>query len=639
MNILKRLFQPKQEQRATLRDPDGWLALYGGTTTAGITVTAESALSHPAVMGAVRLIAELTASLPLVAYERTADGRRRAENHPVYRLLHEAPNYQQTPFTFKEELALHLLLHGNCFILVQWAEDGSPAALWPLHPSRVQVEVQPSGAILYKVNTIGGQLVTYTPDDILHVPLLALDGLIGRSPVQLAREAIGAALAAEEHAAAYFGNAARPSGILKTAGVLSPEAAQRLKESWQAAYGRGKAGTAVLEDGIEFEPISGNAQESQLIESRQFAMRTIAAALRIPPHLLDPTARGTYANVETQSLEFLTFSLQPFLTRLEEAFTLKLFTPTERQRYFVEFLTDSLLRTDTRTRYQAYQVAIQSGFMTANEVRQRENLPPLPEPAPPPAATPPVREEGPIETRAAKKQAIQAKHKARIEKVARRVLAKERADVLAIVEKALGKRDADLAAAQIADYYQDAGWISEEFAPVFQELAIEAHQDAADEVQAAPWSDTLLTEFIAALVASYAARHSAISLATLQPALRAGNEDAVMEALDQTMADMEATRPQKVAELESANVANETALRTYQQAGVTKIKWRARADSCAFCRKLDGKTVGIGEPFVAKGEAIPGPAGDMSRKLTARQPRLRPPIHLGCHCVLEPVKE
>ena len=379
MSWLTRLFRREEKRSMTLRDPDGWVSLMGWATNAGITVTPETALTHPAVLGAVRLIAELTASLPLVVYERTANGRQRAENHPVYKLLHEAPNSIMAPFTFKETLALHLLLFGNAYVLIQWGETGAPEALWPLHPSRVRVDVGPGVPISYTVTGTDGTQTRYGPDDILHIPLLAMDGIVGRSPVQLAKEAIGAALAAEEHAAAYFANAARPSGVLKTQGTLSPEAAKRLRESWQAAYGHGKAGTAVLEDGIEFEPISGNAQESQLIESRQHAMRAIAAALRIPPHLLDPTARGTYANVETQSLEFLTFSLQPFLTRLEEAFTLKLFLPGERERYFVEFLTDGLLRTDIRTRSQAYATAIKAGYMTVNEVRQRENLPPLPE--------------------------------------------------------------------------------------------------------------------------------------------------------------------------------------------------------------------------------------------------------------------
>ncbi|KAF1084847.1 Phage portal protein [Sporotomaculum syntrophicum] len=378
MNIFKRLFNRKTEQRALgWRDPDGWQSLIGGTTAAGVTVTAETAMGHPAVLGAVRMIAELTASLPMITYKRTTGGKVRAKGHPVYELLHTRPNPQQTPFNFKETVCLHLLLHGNAYIVIQWDDNGNPAALWPIHPSRVSVELQSDGTLLYKITT-QGQRKDYTADDVLHISMLSLDGLTGKSPVQLARESIAAALAGEEHAASYFANSARPSGILKTNSVLSEQAAKRLKESWQAAYGRGKShGTAVLEDGTTFESISGNAQEAQLLESRQFAMRAIAAALRIPGHMLDPTVRGAYANVETQSLEFLTFSLQPLLTRLEEAFTLKLFTTEERKTLFVEFLTESLLRTDTRTRYSCYNTAITSGFMTPNEARIRENMEPL----------------------------------------------------------------------------------------------------------------------------------------------------------------------------------------------------------------------------------------------------------------------
>ncbi|NPV80180.1 MAG: phage portal protein [Firmicutes bacterium] len=635
MSFWRRLFGKEEKRAFGLRDPDGWVPLMGWGTNAGITVTPETALTHPAVLGAVRLVAELTASLPLVVYERTDSGRRRAEDHPIYALMHEVPNPLMTPFTFKETVATSLLLYGNAYVLVQWGDTGIPVALWPLHPSKVQVEMPAGGPIIYQVTGANGQRTPYSPDDILHVPLLALDGIIGRSPVQLAREAIGAALAAEEHASGYFANAARPSGVLKTAGILTPEAAKRLRESWQAAYGHGKAGTAVLEDGIEFQPISGNAQESQLIESRQFAMRTIAAALRIPPHMLDPTARGTYANVETQSLEFLTFSLQPFLTRIEEAFTLKLFLPGERNRYFVEFLTDGLLRTDTRTRYMAYQIAIQSGFMTANEARQKENLPPLPEPP----QNNPVRAIGVLETRADKKQIILARHKPQIEAIARRVIAREREDILAIVGKALGRRDIGQAETAIAEYYKQSGWIGNEFTPAFRELAAESNKEAASEVNASAWKDDELDNYIKGHAEAYAAKHAGISLATIQPALRLGAEAAILEALESILSDMEATRPGKIAALEVANIGNDAALETYRKAGITRITWQANASACEFCKRLSGKTVGIGEPFVNVGESIPGPAGDMSRKLTARQPRIRPPIHLGCECTLIPVRD
>ena len=365
----------RREHRAmTLRDPDGWRELFGTQTASGVVVTAESALGHPAVLGAVRLLAELTASLPLLVYERTGNGKRRAEEHPVWRLLHEAPNEMMTPFTLKETLVLHLLTFGNAYLLVV-RQAGKPVALWPIHPTRVSLDTT-GGVFTYRVSLPEGSR-TYPPSDVVHVPLLAQDGLRGASPIQLAREAIGAALAAEEFAANYFANGAQPSGVLTVPGSLSPEAYKRLKESWNAAHGPGKRhGTAVLEQGTKFEPLSSTAEAAQLVESRQFAMRLIAAALRIPPHLLDPTARGAYANVETQSLEFLTFSLQPMLTRIEEALSRKLFAPGEP--YFCEFLTEGLLRVDTRTRYSAYEVGIRAGFLTVDEVRARENLPPLP---------------------------------------------------------------------------------------------------------------------------------------------------------------------------------------------------------------------------------------------------------------------
>jgi len=373
MSVLEWLKRPFERRAMTLRDPDGWRVLFGTQTTAGTIVTPETALGHPAILGAVRLLAELTASLPLVVYERTDRGRRRATEHPVYQLLHEAPNDTMTPFTFKETLVLHLLLFGNAYALVV-RSGGRPVALWPLHPTRVHLDDQ-DGVFTYKVSSPGG-VEQYPPEDIVHVPILAPDGVRGQSPVTLAREAIGAALAAEEHAALYFANGAQPSGVLVHPGQLSPEAAQRLRESWRAAHGgRNRGGTAVLEGGMEYKPISNTAKDAQLIEARQFAMRLLAAAMRIPPHLLDPSARGTYQNVETQTLEFLTFSLQPLLTRFEEAFTRRLFTAQERRRYYAEFLVDGLLRADTRTRYEAYKTAIQAGFMDADEVRERENLP------------------------------------------------------------------------------------------------------------------------------------------------------------------------------------------------------------------------------------------------------------------------
>ncbi|MGE5590174.1 MAG: phage portal protein [Bacillota bacterium] len=370
MSFLDKLLR-REKRSLTLRDPDGWKTLFGFSTTAGVDVTPEAALGHPAVLGAVRMLAETVATMPVLVYQRQADGgKARATRHPMWALLHDRPNPAMTPFTLKETLVEHLLLHGNAYLRLIRNAGGRVIALWPVHPSLVWPEVTAEG-ISYKLTEGTGQRAL-PADDVCHICMLAPDGIHGRSPILVSAETIGAALAAEEHAAGYFANAARPSGILKTNGVLSDSAAKRLKESWQQAYGRGKAGTAVLENGVEFEPVSGNAQESQLLETRQFAMRALAAALRIPPHMIEPTARGTYANTETQALEFLQFSLQPLLTRIEEALNLSLFP---EGRYFCEFLADGLLRADTLSRYRAYQIGIQAGFLTPEEVRQRENLP------------------------------------------------------------------------------------------------------------------------------------------------------------------------------------------------------------------------------------------------------------------------
>ncbi|MBX6752740.1 MAG: phage portal protein [Thermorudis peleae] len=372
--MLKQLFRRREERALTLRDPDGWRVLFGATTAAGVTVTPESALGHPAILGAVRLLAELVASLPLVVYERSRRGRQRAEGHPVYRLLHDVPNDLQTPYVFKETLVLHLLLYGNAYALIV-REGEVPVALWPLHPTRVSVEER-GGGVVYRVQGSQGAR-TYRPEDVVHVPVLAQDGLRGTSPVQLAREAIGAALAAEEFAARYFANNAAPSGVISLKTPITEEAARRLKQLWQQLHGdRYRHGVAVLDNGAEFLPVSSTAQQAQLVEARQFALRLLAVAMRIPPHLLDPSARGTYANVETQSLEFLTFALQPLLTRFEEAFTRRLL---DGARYYAEFLTDGLLRADTLSRYRAYEIGLRAGFLTVDEVRRRENLPGLTE--------------------------------------------------------------------------------------------------------------------------------------------------------------------------------------------------------------------------------------------------------------------
>lgn len=622
----------RRERRAvTLRDPDGWrdMGLLGTRTSSGIVVGPDSALAHPAFLGAARLVAELTASLPILVYERTRAGKRRADNHRVFALLHERPNDLMTPFSLKETLALHVLTHGNGYLHVL-RQDSLPVALWPLHPTRVSIDLQ-RRPIVYKVTTPQGQVIELPPADVVHVAILADDGITGRSPVQLAREAIGAALAAEEFAAEFFGNNATPAGVLTTPNALSPEAYQRLKESWNAAHGRGRRhGTAVLEQGTEFKPITSTAEAAQLVETRKLALRLIAAAMRIPAHLLDPEARGTYSNVETQSLEFLTFSLQPMLTRIEEALSRKLFTPAEQDRFFAEFLTDGLLRSDTSTRYGAYKTGIEARFLTPAEVRQRENLPALP-PGNTGIAGDGRQDHRPVETRAGRTDAVHAEFVALLEPAIRRVVARETSELSTLVPKAHDRE------AAITGYFAGAAWMEEAVRDAYTRVVERAHKLAVAAVTgavaagklAAPAVDlaALVEPAAAELIAGFVARHRGISQGRWLSAVRAAvDENALAEAITALVDEELATRAGKAAEVEAAAARNEVSLRTYRQAGVRRVAWVTSPGSCAFCRSLDGRTVGLDAPFVQGGEDLGG--------LVVSGPRVRPPLHEGCSCTL-----
>lgn len=371
----------REQRRLNLRDPDGWRELWGTGTASGVTVSPEGALAHAAVLAAVRLLSDTVASLPLILYRRLPDGgKERATDHQLYHLLHLQPNPRMSAFSLKEALQASLALYGNAYAWIDWGPDGRPQALWPLPPTMVAPEQdQSTGDIVYRIQTReGSQVVGY--HQVLHIPGFSFDGLIGKSPITMAREAVGLALAQDEHGAAFFARGARMSGVLTYPGSLSPEARERLRKSWEAlSSGRDNAWrTAVLEDGMKFEPLTMPMKDAEWIESRKFSVNEIARIFRVPPHLIGDLERSTYSNIETQSLEFLTFSLRPWLTRWEEALTVQLLTPLERETYFFEFLTTDLLRGDTKSRFEAYKIAREAGWLSVNEIREAENLRPVP---------------------------------------------------------------------------------------------------------------------------------------------------------------------------------------------------------------------------------------------------------------------
>lgn len=348
------------------------------TTYAGVAVGPENALKLSAAYACDRLISETVASLPALVFERMADGgRKRATNHPLYDLLHRQPNEYQTAIEFFDFMTHCVLMRGNAFARIVAGPRGFADQLIPMHPDYVTMESLRRGGLRYHVNVPGQAAETLADEDVLHVKGMSADGVTGVSVVSYARESLGVALGAERYGARFFRNNARPGGVLETLKPLSKEAAARLKENWEAAQGGDNQGRiAVLEEGLTFKEVSMNNRDSQFLETREFQAEDICRWFRVPPHMVGLTSKATSwgSGIEQMSQGFVTYTLMPWLIRWQQAISRDLILAPDK--YFVEFVVDALLRGDLKGRYDAYAVALDKGFMSPNEVRQRENLNP-----------------------------------------------------------------------------------------------------------------------------------------------------------------------------------------------------------------------------------------------------------------------
>jgi len=356
-------------------------AFEGRETSSGIHITETVALGIPAVYACIRVLTEAIASLPLITYERLENGdRERARGFSLFPLLHDVPNPLMTSFELRELLVGHLCLRGNAYCFIE-RNDGEVMALWPLHPDKVTVELS-GRELIYKHQNDGTEKV-YPMGDILHIRGLSSDGIIGYSPLTLLRDTFGYSKAVQEYSSSYFRNDASPGGILTTAATLSTQSQANLKKSWTEGHtGKGKHHrVAILDNDLKWQSIGVSPQDSQLIESQKFSVVEIARVFRVPLNLVMDYERSTYSNVTEQNRSFLTHTLQPWLTRIEQAMGKSLLTETEKEKYFIEHLTQGFLRADTKTRFESYKVAIDAGFLTIDEVRQLENMNTIPEPA------------------------------------------------------------------------------------------------------------------------------------------------------------------------------------------------------------------------------------------------------------------
>ena len=359
---------------------------YMGGSSSGKAVTERSAMQMTAVYSCVRILAEAVAGLPLHLYRYTKDGgKEKAIDHPLYLLLHDEPNPEMSSFVFRETLMTHLLLWGNAYAQIIRNGKNEVVALYPLMPNKMSVDRDEHGQLYYTYYRGPDEAiknkefaVTLRTTDVLHIPGLGFDGLVGYSPIAMARNAIGMAIACEEYGAKFFANGAAPGGVLEHPGTIKDP--QRVRESWQSTFGgSGNANKiAVLEEGMKYTPIGISPEQAQFLETRKFQINEIARIFRVPPHMVGDLDKSSFSNIEQQSLEFVKYTLDPWVIRWEQSIMRALLSAEEKSEYFVKFNLEGLLRGDYQSRMNGYAIGRQNGWMSANDIRELENLDRIP---------------------------------------------------------------------------------------------------------------------------------------------------------------------------------------------------------------------------------------------------------------------
>jgi HK97 family phage portal protein len=340
-------------------------------------INTETALKYTAVFSCIRVLSETLAGMPIKLYRKTGDERIEANDIAAYDILHNKPNDEMTPFSFKEMGMIALNTGGNlvCERLVN--KRGELLGLYPYEWQKVEIKRNKETKKLeYKIRQ-GSEGKTLTREQVFHVPGMSLDGIIGISPLQYAAESITLGLQYEKYGVNFYKNGALSSGVLETEKSLGDTAYQRLKEDFEKSYtGLKNAGKPiVLEDGAKFKGININPIDAQLLESKYFQIEDIARIYRVPQHLVNKLDRSTYSNIEQQALEFVMYTMIPWFKRWEECQNMQLLTQSHRKAgYYSEFKIDALLRGDMKTRAESYARARQWGWMSVNDIRRLENM-------------------------------------------------------------------------------------------------------------------------------------------------------------------------------------------------------------------------------------------------------------------------
>jgi len=655
------------KRNLSLTDGQGWYeAGILSRAASGVTVTTEGALKLSAVYACVRILANTVASLPLHVYERQGRGKLRADEFYLYDVLHNRPNPVMTSYRFRQVVMAHVALWGNGYAEIEWSQGGRVLALWPLSPAGMEKIEVVGDRLVYHYRLPDGKLERIPGDNILHIRALGTDGLLGLSPIALARQTVGLGLAAEEFGARFFGNGANVGGVLQHPGVLSEEAYKRLKASTHEEYGglSNAMRMMILEEGLTYQRVGIPPEDAQFLQTRQFQVTDVARWYGIQPHLIADLERSTNNNIEHQGIEFVVHTIRPWLVNWEQEIAASLFTEVERRRFFAEFSAEGLLRGDAAARSQLYTSLFNVGAMSPNDIREKENMNPvdggdeyfvqlnmvpvnmaaegLPVAEPVAADEPePAQEEArsmeALEQRARNvavgRQRLQRAHARIFADAMGRVLRREANDVGNAARRLLGQRglaDFDIWLREF--YAEHMDWTMNQLRPVVTAYMELVARDAMREVGAETVDEERVQRFIQSWLGSFAHRHATKQEAKVRE-LMAANTDTLLADLE---AQLELWRDEQrafsIAQDETVRGGNAMAVTMYAILGMQFIRWMALGKSCPYCRALDGRVVAITETFIPAGTQFQPDGADAP--LVTRINIGHPPAHPSCDCIV-----
>ena len=614
-------------------------------TFAGVSVTG-SATSLSTVFACIKVISESIAQLNVHLYDKTdEDNRVKANSHPVYDLLRYAPNPEQTPIEFYSLILSHAVGWGNAYCSIEYDSKGFPKALWPLNPAKMDVK---------RVGTKLSYLYDNEPirkDYLYHLRGIGGNSVVGYNIINdLARESVGLSLATERHGATFFGNGARAGLTLSHPSVLSDEAYNRLSNSWNDRHGgvHNSHKVAILEEGVTLNHIGIPPNEAQFLETRQYQVTEICRWFSMQPHMVQDLSHATFSNIEHMAIAFTTHTLGPWIKRLEQSLARDLLLLPERKQFYPEVNINSLLLTDITAKYSGYSRGRNDGWLSVNEIRKKENLPPIEGgdtyliPLNMTTAdrvevdTKPVEDTGKrsIELRESSESIFQKRLKLAttyvkiLEAVFSKIVSREVKDLRALYNKYLVDSDPDLVA-----FNEGLIKIYERLDPYIEDTVrstlLSYMIPIADLVNSELDRDDLESDpdFVSAYAENLA---TAYTTGTYNFLLSVENEE-LLETLDS----IEEKNAEKFATKHSTNFLNAFTVALYGVAGIVTYRWVARGDSCDFCKTLDGKLAAVGSSFFSGGESIKLSSGD---EMLVRRKTSYGPLHKGCDCSVEAVQ-